>query len=476
MSLGNSQLITIFKRMEKSEFYDFSKFIRCKYHNQRQQVVILFDYFKKYYPKFEHSKFSKEEAFKKLFPEQKFIAKKVNNVMYYLGELLDKYLIFQELEQSPRHQKQLMVEALKRKTLDQSLYKHLDKWKKELLLLPLKSPETYFDLQYVNKQRFFYINTDKRNPKETSFEETLKYSDEYFVAEKLRNAFYTSLRNKSLNKSINIELVDIAQEYLSEKPLDNPVLDIYRKIIQLNAVPNHIDFLAVKGLILKHIDALPTVDEKIDWITFINNYSIFQKSKGNIEYIPILFESIEMGIEKGFYYEKGVLNTTAYINLILMASNTKKAIWLEKFISEKFNNLSIESQENLKTLSEILLEYAKDNLENTIYLLNNLELSHFGLNLVARTLKIKCFFELEATKGNYYDALIHACDAHEKYVRRHEEIPNVRRHSNLNFIKLVKEVIQKKALHNGEKTIFVDKIKNTETIAKDWLLMMTNTV
>lgn len=470
MSLSNSQLITILKRMEKSEFYDFSKFIRCKYHNQRQQVVTLFDYFKKYYPKFEHPKFSKEEAFKKLFPKQKFVAKKVNNVMYYLSELLDKYLIFQELQASPRHQKQLMVEALKRKTLDQSFYKHLDKWKKELLRLPLKTPETYLDLQYINKQHFFYVNTDKRNPKQTSFEEMLQFSDEYFVAEKLRNAFYTSLRNKSLNKNININLVDVAQEYLLEKPLDNPVLDIYRKIIQLNAVPNHTDFLAVKTLILKYIDALPTADEKIDWITFINNYSIFQKSKGNIEYIPILFESMKMGIEKGFYYEKGILNTTVYVNLILVASSAKKAVWLEQFIAKKFNDLSFESQENLKVLSQIVLEYAKDHLENAIYLLNDLELPHFGLNLVARTLKIKCFVELEMANQNYYEALIYACDAHEKYVRRHKEIPEVRRHSNLNFIKLVKEIVQPKALHNGKKTVLVDKIKNTETVAKDWLL------
>lgn len=474
MNLQKSRVITFVTRMEKSEFYDFGKYIRCHYNNQRQQVVLFFDYLKKYYPDFEHPKFSKEMAFKKLYPKQKFNAKKVNNVMYSFGELIDEYLILQELKRSKRVRNILYLEALQRKTLSHYFYKHIENWKNELLALPLKTPEVYFDLQHISKQQFFYINTDKRNLAETSFEEMLKYSDEYFAIEKLRNALYTNIRNKSLNKNISIKMLDIATDYLHKHPLDNPVVQVYKKMISLNVVPDFKTFLETKTLIFEHIDDLPTMNEKLDWAAFLVNYIVFQKSKGKIEYNSVYFEVLNWGIEKGYFHEKGILNASVYANVVIYASSAKKVDWLESFITQRFAELSKEDQENFKALSQALLEYAKENLEGVILLFNDLEIPDFAINLLVRSLKIRCYFELEMAKGNYYEALIYSLDAHEKYIRRHNEIPERRRNSNINFVKLAKEVIKykEKLLLNGEKTELIDSIQNTQTVMKDWLLKM----
>lgn len=471
--MKNSKIITFISRMEKGEFSDFGRFVKSRYHNKSKQVVTLYDFINRFYPNFERKKFSKEEAFKKLYPKTKIIdTRKVNDVMYSLSELLNEYLLWQELKQSKRLQNYLMANALERKTLDKYLYKHLDLWKESLLALPLKTPENYFDLKEINRMRFFYVNTDKNNLEDTGFEEMLLYSDWYFVAEKMRSAFYTSLRNNLLNKKIELGLQQVAEQYLLDKTTDNPIFNIYQRIIKLLKKPNHKEFLATKALIYKHIDELDTHLEKVDWVTFLTNYAVFQVSKGKHEYNYINYEIAKFGVEHRLFHEKGVLNPIIFANVVINGSILEElATELERFIEKHKDELPPQSKESFVRFAYILVDFSKSKFKTTINKLDELEVEDFGMNLVSRSTRLKCYFELEIAQGGYYKDLVNACEAHERFIKRHKELPERVSISNINFVRFIKRMLDLKGQYNitSVKKELLKKIDQTQTLSKGWL-------
>ena len=472
--MQNSKLIDFFKQMDKREFYDFGKFIRCDYFNQRQFVIALYDYIKSIYPNLTSPKLDKEKVFKKLYPSaSKFVPRKVNDVMFHLTQLLEEYLLLQEVKKPSRQRQILMANALEAKTMDKYFYKHLNSWEETIEARSIKEPEDYYNLKLINYRRFFYINTDRRNLEETSFEKMLLHFDNYFVAENMRNAFFTATRNQLLNKPIKTEFYETVVNHLQQKPRLNPIFEIYQKMVDLLKVPNHQAFIMVKDLILTNIDLLTSQQEKHEWVTFLNNYINVQISKGHFEYVKLSLNIGKVFIAKGLYHEKGVLNPFYFLNMATLASEFKEeARWLGEFIKQYEKDLPPQNRDNILILAKALLQYCQGKYKEVILNFQNVELEHFGLNLLVRSTKIRCFYELELMRGNYEEVLLSNCEAHLKYVRRQESIPNRIKTSNINFINLVKQLLQLQGQYTNDvlRTNLAEKIKTTQTICRGWLL------
>ena len=87
-----SQLLQIIKSLDKRDMRELNKVVRSPYFNQREDVILLFDWIDKSL----NSKLpdlSKEKVFSEIFPDKKYNDVLMRQMMSYLYKIIQKYLI-----------------------------------------------------------------------------------------------------------------------------------------------------------------------------------------------------------------------------------------------------------------------------------------------------------------------------------------------------------------------------------------------
>jgi hypothetical protein len=120
--MKKSQLIHILKTFSAKEIREMRKWLHSPAHNQRKDVIQLFEYF------FENNHLMKEEYLEKsvvfswIFPKETFDDAKMRQVMFFLLKAIEDFLVFQELNKDEINIKITLAKAFRKRKLDK-LYK-----------------------------------------------------------------------------------------------------------------------------------------------------------------------------------------------------------------------------------------------------------------------------------------------------------------------------------------------------------------
>ena len=116
--MKKSQLINILKTFSAKEIREMRKWLRSPAHNQRQDVVLLFDFF------FEDNHLFKDDCLEKsfvsswIYPKETYDDAKMRQVMFFLLKAIESFLIFQELNQDDIKTKNILSKVYRKRKLD----------------------------------------------------------------------------------------------------------------------------------------------------------------------------------------------------------------------------------------------------------------------------------------------------------------------------------------------------------------------
>jgi hypothetical protein len=91
--MQKSVLVEIVTSLQKKEIREISKWLKSPAHNQRKDVIDLFDYMIKYAADFSEA-YQKERAWKAVYPKQAYDDAYMRQVMYFLLKAIEEYLVF----------------------------------------------------------------------------------------------------------------------------------------------------------------------------------------------------------------------------------------------------------------------------------------------------------------------------------------------------------------------------------------------
>lgn len=127
--MKNSKLIAFLKELSASEMKHFGRFVKVNSLKSLKDTEVFFNHLKKHHPHFPVDKITKERIAKKLFLEDNNRLKKVMNLTHKLMQLLEIFLIQEELECQQKEKDFLLLEALKKRKLDKYFLKRQNKLK-----------------------------------------------------------------------------------------------------------------------------------------------------------------------------------------------------------------------------------------------------------------------------------------------------------------------------------------------------------
>lgn len=463
--------------LPENEFKLFGKFVRNPINNKKDTVIRLYQFVAKNYSNYDSRKFSKTQCFLYVFPELKpqmerlngkadaLISKKLKNPLYDLKNLIEAFIIEQEMAAQSHEKTILLIKGLFKRQMHDKAFQLIDK---ELKRLEGMIGDDFYHHFYQFQLTTIKLKNTTNKVKDASnlTQDSLKYLDIFFTHSKLKLGYESITRQRLLGDKVSLFLYDELLEYLNDKNIFEsiPSILMFQKLAQLKANASFEEYERVKNYFFEKFDKILNADKK-DLIIYFINFCLTKTKRGLNIFLEEIFEFYQFGLEHELLLENGKMYPDDFRNIVTIGTVLKKYDLVESFINEKSAFLPFELRNSIVLISRAQLEKSKGNLSKVIDLLKEVEFTSVHDNLVARSLLMRCYYEL----GEFH-TLSYFLEAFVKFVKRNTSLSEEVKLAVLNMIKFTK-ILSNAAYKKPTKEKLKEKLGDLNHInSKNWLL------
>ena len=451
--MENTKLIKLIKSLDQYEIRQFKDFINSPAFNKKKILPKLFDELKKYYPDFKSIKNNENQLYSEVYPGEAFDYFKLKNALSDLYNLGKEFLSFLKYKKDLQIKEKYLLEELRLRRL----YKLFEQELRSAITGIEKNPTR--DEHYVqHKMNLAYENMSHLVP--------LRPNENFHLQQEMYELFLTYSLIKIL-KSYNIMLHETKQnnysydmymfeeimQFLDKKKFDNPTLNVYYHIINLERNKNDDNFHLLKKTAGKHNENLNDYDKYIVYLHLssycINEYNIKCRTDLMKEHFQLIKEKDGWQNIPG----KKILYPD-FLNEVKIAVRVNEIEWAEQYI-EKNKYILVEGRDNTLSFCDGLIEYKKGNHDKALELLSRTNFPNFILKLQVKILELQILYELE-----YFEKAVSEIDNFRHYLRREINIKDDFKKMFTEFLNITGNMIKiKSGDFVKEKNYYKDKIR-----------------
>lgn len=463
--MQGSQLIDILSGFSKKEVREFRKWLLSPMHNQREDVIALFDYLLEKEHLLDESKIEKAFVFKKLFPKTPYDDARMRQTMYFLQKCIEEFLIYKELQISETRQLLALAEAYRRRNLDRLFEKTLRNLNEAQTTSPMRDEHFLQNEYLVQALEYQYTSEKKRSP-DTNLQAYSDALDIYYLASKLRIASLITAVQRIYNQTFQVGLLDASIQFAEQNGLlEYPAVRIYYYVYKaLNDPSDETHFFELKEAIFQN-DRSFTPEEQRDILLLAVNYCIAKMNTGNTHFIQEAFDLYKRGIENEALLDKGVLNHLTFINIVTTGTTLRQFDWVQQFIENYQRYLAPQYLDNFVCFSRAKLHFEKREYPQAQRLLMQFDYDDILFNLSAKSMLIKIYYE----EGEF-SALDSLLESLRTYINRKKAMAYHRTIYN-NLIRFTKRLVRVSPYNQAQKDKLRAEIEQANPLPeRKWLL------
>ncbi|NNE30110.1 MAG: hypothetical protein HKN16_10770 [Saprospiraceae bacterium] len=465
--MKKSNLFAILSSLNKKEVRELRKWLQSPAHNQRPDVISLFEFFIENLTPSRQENLTKEKAFELVFPEEKaFNDAKMRQSMHFLFKSLEEFLVFNELQADEVKAKTVFAKVLRKKRLGKVFQKaifaaHEKQDKGEL------RNTIYHQNDYEIRQEEIRFAASHGRGKGFDFQSLSDSLDTMYLSAKLREAC-TMISYQTVTKTeLNTGLLDNILEYLESNPqlILTPAIGVYYFGLKCT-MDNQDDksFQSLKNLIFTAGDLFPHFEFRDIYLIAIN-FCIRRMNTGDEIYVRESFELYQNGVKTKVLLENGILSRFAFQNMVSIACRLKEFAWTEDFLDNQEALLEKKIRENIIHYCRSKLAYERGDYDHAMILLSQIEYNDILMNLSGKTMLLKMFYE----EGNF-DSLDSLISSTNTYIQR-KKVIGYHKSNYKNIFRMTKKLVKV----NPYDRVAVNKLKEQIEVTnplteKDWLL------
>ncbi len=416
--MEKSNLISVLRTFSKKEIRDLRKWLQSPIHNQREDVVQLLDYL------VEGSRLNKEDLLEKqvvfpwIYPKETYNDAKMRQCIFFLMRCVEEFLVYQSLQADGMQRKITLAREYRHRKLDKAYQKSM------------KGAHGY-QQQEVHRNGFFYRNEYLLQQEQYNYtvgrsraipmnlQQLSDTMDISFIADKLRQTCHMLSHQKVYKTDYEIGLIDEVLQHLEKRSdlLAIPAIGIYYygyKTITEEEVESH--FKNLKQLLFEHGRLFPK-PEISDIQRVAINYCIRGTNLGFRNYFRELFELYQQGLEFGTLIDNGIFSRYTFSNVVTTGTILREYDWVENFIGQYAPYLEERYRESMVHYSMAKLHFEKGDYDRAMILLRQVEYDDILVNLSAKTMLLKMFYEREE-----FDALESLLESVRSFMQRKKVI------------------------------------------------------
>lgn len=412
--MEKSNLVSILRTFDKKEVRDFRKWLQSPAHNQREDVVNLYEYFMTGQHLTIEKFLVKERVFQSIFPKRTYNDSEMRQTMHFLFKAIEGFLAYNELFKDQVRSQTMLAKVYRQRQLPKLFKKAMDTSLKTQEKQPFRNHQ-YFENEYALQfEQYSYLSGLGRNVP-YNLQEVSDANDKAYLANKLQLSCFMMAHQKVFNADYQLRFIDTLLDQLEADHtfLDIPAIAIY--YYGYKAVTQKDDeesYKKLKEQIFRHEGIFPRQENRII-LLMANNFCISQINAGKNSYFRESFELYDLGIKKEIFLENGILSRFTYSNAIITALNLNEYEWVEQFIAGHSDYLEAKHRDNYVRFYRARLHFERGEYTTAMRLFAQYEYDDILMSLHAKTMLLKMYYELD--EFNALDSLI---DSMRTYIHR----------------------------------------------------------
>jgi hypothetical protein len=442
------------------------RFVESPYYNRNQEVARLWKLIREQVEELGIAAPGKERLFAKLFPEAAaYDDQRMRLLMSYLMKLAEAFLVQQE-EGSDEVGFHTALASIYRK---RRLPRHFDRAgrqaRQSLERQPYRNADYYQDAYRLESEGHRFQASVNRM-QEFNLQNIADSLDIVFISQKLRQACSMLSHQAVYKANYDFGLLEATLDHIKVGGLlQLPAISVYYycyHALSQPEEPGH--FKQFKASIFTWAEQFPP-DEIRDLYILAINYCIQRYNAGASAYLDDEFELYKHGLDRGYLLSDGILSRFSYRNAVALGLVMKEYEWVERFIFDYKNALPPDHRESMFSFCMALLAYSRKDYNAAHELLQKSEYEDLLLNLAAKTVQIKIYFEWGET-----ELLLAHLEAMRAFIRR-KKVMGYHRENYLNSIHLTRRLLEVNPYDRQALQELRAAIEQTRPLAeKTWLL------
>jgi hypothetical protein len=462
--MQKSNLINILRTFSKKELRDFKKWLQSPLHNQREDVVRMYDYLLTDNHLFAETDIEKSRVYKFVYPKERFDDAKMRQVMFFFNAAMEKYLVFAHFAEDEIRQQSILAGIYGKRNLVKPFKKTVADYE-TIKSKQTETPDSHFLFDYfLQKEVFDFTNKHERS-NNTNLDEVQNALDVYYFVNKLKLACASEYYNKVFKTNYSTRLIEHILALNETDEIQASLFKIYilvYKLIKFPSEENH--FEELKMILTNDTAFLVAADAKEVYLWAIN-YCIAKVNSGRSEFNRDMFDLYKKGIEERFLIEDNMITPFTFKNVISRGILLREFDWVEHFIANYQHYLEEDSRKGIVDFNMAMLYYMKKDYKKSQRLLISLEIDDLLINLNARFLLIKIYVE-----QNEYDLLEPQLDNMRAYLNR-KDLIGYHKTTYKNVISVLKKMLKIRSNDKVAKEKLSLEVKElTPLVDKEWFL------
>lgn len=463
--MQKSVLIEIVRSLDKKEIRELNKWLQSPAHNQRKDVVRLFEFMTKNLPNGDEY-LEKGKVWKAIFTDQPFDDAFMRQVMYFLLKAIEDYLVFSEIYKEKVQYNLILAQNYRERKLEKAYRQAYRNGKETLEQQPLR--DNYFlRNKFLYEQEYGQITNVIQNAS-ANLQETADTLEKWFLAEKLHIA-YAMLAHRSVYSTVSYNegmLSEVLQYCASEEVLKEPAIAVYYYAYMITTNPDQEEYFDEFEALIQKVDRQFDASEMRTLYVAALNYCVGKANRGKVEFSRRLFGLYRKGLELEYLLENGLVSRYTFGNAVGAALRNKEFGWAEKFIADFQHHLDEKERNSIVNFNQSRIFFERGDYAQAQKLLTQFEYDDMLFNLIAKTMLLKIYYETDE-----YDAFESLLESLRTYLQRKEALDPARKSAYKNMISLMKKLLQLNIFSRTQKESFRELVQKTNPLAeRDWLL------
>ncbi len=463
--MENSHLILTLRTFAKKELRELKKWLDSPVHNQREDVVQLFEYLTTGTRLCDEKYLEKKKIYRKIFPKEPFDDAKLRQTMHFLLKAVEEYLIWQELMADEVKAQIALTSVYRKRNLPKAFQKSVRQ------VESLQKKFSYRNEQYLQnefsleQEKYLYLEGKKRTIK-MNLQELSDTLDLTYIADKLRQSNLMLAHQSIYKASYKIGLIDevlrhVEENDLTEVPAIGTYYYVYKTLTDQNN-PAHFESLTRH---IREFSNLFPQEQMRDFYLHAINHCIRRLNAGETEYFRKAFELYQQGLEKKILVGNNRIDPYLFRNVTSIGLKLKEFEWVDYFIDKYKDYLEERHRENVYLFNLARLRFEQNDYDSAMQLLAQTDFDDILIQLNAKTMLAKIYYELDE-----YDALESLLESMRAYINRKDLVESYRPLYK-NFIRYAVKLLKVNPYNKAHTQKLRKDIKAVERIAeRDWLL------
>ncbi len=464
--MEKSKLFELFRTFSAWDLRNWRVFLSSPFTNRRADVLQLFDFIMEEMKK-EKPIYSKEVAFKKMYPNEKYLEAKVVMAMSRLFRLGEKYLAFKRIEQNEDILKINAAREFRAMKMERNFNKAIKDASHAIEKKSYRNAD-YLQWRYVLEYEYYdYLETQKRG-EVSNLQKTVKAFDHYTITNKLKLACLILSQRAIAKKEIDVGLLDEIIHFIKRKPqlLEEPALAIYYNIYNLIITQSDTYFFKLKELVPQY-KSIFYPNEIRDIFLLMVNYCIRKSNQEDSKYHIESFELYKMGLEEGYLFEDELITQFTFNNIVTIALKLNKVKWAEDFINQNKGRVNKKDRAIIFKYNAARIHYQQKQYLEAMSILSNFTVDDLLLNIRGKILLLQTLYEL---KDSHYELLLSTIHSTRMYLQRKKSMAYHKAFFD-NFMRYFKRLVDVQLFDEAEKNKLYHQIKKEQQLfGKEWLL------